>query len=56
MQLDINSYYTRFETYTARSGVLHAQKLLDRMAGDTHQYLQPYNRDFFYLVARKGLA
>lgn len=57
MQLDINSYYTRFETYSVGAGkALQAQKLLDRMAGDAKQYLQPYNRDFFYLVTGTRLA
>lgn len=52
MQLDINSFYTRFDTYSAGSGgALRAQKLLTQMQGDARQFLTPYNRDFFYLTA-----
>jgi hypothetical protein len=54
MQLDINSWWTRFVTY-APSGVGHrlvAQKLLSDMVGDARQFLVPDTRDFFYLTAR----
>jgi hypothetical protein len=56
MQLDINSFYTRFFTYepadpanTANS--LKAVQLLQAMSGNESQYLVPYNRDFFYVTA-----
>ncbi len=53
MQLDINSYWTRFVTYgPAASGHgLVAQKLLASMQGDTRQFLVPDSRDFFYVTA-----
>ncbi|MFL5804537.1 MAG: phosphodiester glycosidase family protein [Roseiflexaceae bacterium] len=53
MQLDINSYWTRFVTYapTGNGGGLVAQKLLDQMFGDARQFLAPDSRDFFYITA-----
>jgi len=54
MQLDINSYWTRFVTYAtpnAKSTPV-ATKLLDGMLGDAHQFLAPDTRDFFYLTER----
>jgi hypothetical protein len=54
MQLDINSYWTRFVTYavTRARGTPVATKLLDGMPGDAHQFLMPDIRDFFYLTKR----
>jgi hypothetical protein len=53
MQLDINSWWTRFVTYAPGAGHrLVAQKLLSDMAGDARQFLAPDTRDFFYLTAR----
>jgi hypothetical protein len=53
MQLDINSWWTRFVTYvpTGIGSRLLAQKLLTDMAGDARQFLEPDTRDFFYLTA-----
>lgn len=59
MQLDINSFYTRFVTYQAApdpkaSGYpLVADKLLNQMSGDPALFLHPYNRDFFYITYRQ---
>jgi hypothetical protein len=54
MQLDINSWWTRFVTYAPSSAGhrLAAQKLLSDMVGDARQFLVPDTRDFFYLTAR----
>jgi hypothetical protein len=54
MQLDINSWWTRFVTYAPSSAShrLIAQKLLSDMAGDARQFLTPDIRDFFYLTVR----
>jgi hypothetical protein len=54
MQLDINSWWTRFVTYALddRSNHLVAQKLLQDMVGDQRQFLAPDSRDFFYVTAR----
>jgi len=54
MQLDINSWWTRFVTYAPSSTGYHlvAQKLLSDMVGDTRQFLVPDTRDFFYLTAQ----
>ena len=54
MQLDINSSWPRFVTYAAtRAGSAPiATKLLNGMVGDTHQFLRPDSRDFFYLTER----
>lgn len=53
MQLDINSYWTRFDTFVAQPDrSLVAQKLLDAMPGDTSMFLTPDTRDFFYVTAR----
>jgi len=53
MQLDINKFYTRFDTYEVDSnGQLLAQKLIDQMQGNATQYLKPNSRDFFYLTVR----
>jgi hypothetical protein len=56
MQLDINSFYTRFFTYEpadAANGAssLKAIPLLQAMSGNVTQYLVPYSRDFFYVTA-----
>jgi Phosphodiester glycosidase len=53
MQLDINSYWTRFVTYApaATGKGLAAQKLTDAMVGDARQFLAPDTRDFFYVTA-----
>ena len=56
MQLDINGYYTRFVTYAAAGGQpLAAHKLLKEMTGDPSQFLRPYDRDFFYVMARPAI-
>jgi len=54
MQLDINSFWTRFVTYkpTGDRRSPAAQKLLAQMAGSDHQFLTPDERDFFYLTTR----
>ena len=55
MQLDINSYYTRFVTYSpSKAGSqypIKAAKLLDQMTAGPTQFLSPYDRDFMYLTA-----
>jgi hypothetical protein len=51
MQLDINSWWARFVTYSQSNGRLAAQKLVADMAGDARQFLAPDTRDFFYLTA-----
>jgi hypothetical protein len=52
MQLDINSWWTRFVTYTPDAGGrLRAQKLLTSMDGDGRQFLAPDSRDFIYVTA-----
>jgi hypothetical protein len=52
MQLDINSYWTRFVTYTpaADGHTPIAQKLIDAMGGNARQFLAPDTRDFFYVT------
>jgi hypothetical protein len=54
MQLDINSFWTRFVIYGYASDGkgLVAQKLLAPMVGDARQFLAPDSRDFFYVTAR----
>ena len=54
MQLDINSWWTRFVTYApiGSSKRLTAQKLITSMVGDARQFLIPDTRDFFYVTAR----
>ena len=53
MQLDINSFWTRFVTFAHTSNDhLEAQKLTDSMQGDTRQFLAPDSRDFFYVTAK----
>ena len=57
MQLDINSGYQRFITYQPNnSGTglpLTAQPLLSEMNNDPTLYLQPSDRDFFYMTMRQ---
>jgi len=58
MQLDINGFYTRFVTYQpvtnpkANAFPVIAHKLLNEMPTSATQFLTPYDRDFFYLLAR----
>jgi hypothetical protein len=54
MQLDINSWWARFVTYTPAGSEnrLVAQKLITSMIGDSRQFLVPDTRDFFYVTAR----
>lgn len=53
MQLDINSWWTRFVTFApVAGGHVVAQKLLADMAGDARQFLAPDIRDFFYVTVR----
>lgn len=52
MQLDINSYWTRFDTFsTTPVGEIAAQNLLTGMHGDSKLFLTPYSRDFLYVTA-----
>jgi hypothetical protein len=55
MQLDINSYWTRFVTYTpsANGHAPIAQKLINSMVGNTRQFLAPDTRDFFDVTAER---
>lgn len=51
MQLDINSFWTRFVTFTrGTANVLQAEKLLAGMKGGSRQFIDPDSRDFFYLT------
>lgn len=54
MQLDINSWWVRFVTYSTNPNTHRpiAQKLLTDMIGDTRQFLVADSRDFFYVTAR----
>ena len=54
MQLDINSWWVRFVTYTTDPTTHRptAQKLLTDMIGDKRQFLIADSRDFFYVTAR----
>lgn len=59
MELDINQYYAHFETYqpgtpsaTSGSFKLVAHRLLDKMINESHIYLFPNPRDFFYLTPK----
>lgn len=58
MQLDINGFYTRFAIYQPANGKgkypVVAQKLLDQMTVLPTQFLQPYDRDFFYVTLLPG--
>jgi hypothetical protein len=55
MQLDINSFWTRFVTYASMNGTpLQAQKLLSGMQGNSYQFLAADTRDFFYVTRRNG--
>jgi len=56
MQLDINGFYTRFVTYGPADAAnskypVKADKLLKEMTASPTQFLVPYDRDFFYVVA-----
>lgn len=54
MQLDINGFYTRFATFRpAAANSRHpvvAEKLLNEMSVAPNQFLDPYDRDFFYVT------
>jgi Phosphodiester glycosidase len=54
MQLDINGFYTRFAIYRPSSGKskypVIADKLLNEMTIAPGQFLDPYDRDFFYVT------
>ena len=57
MQLDINQFYAHFYTYqpvsnpaTAQGFLVTGQRLLDQMTNNSHLYLKPNVRDFFYLT------
>jgi hypothetical protein len=55
MQLDINGSYTRFASYTPdgignKTLQVQAEMLLKDMRGGPLQFLEPYNRDFFYVT------
>lgn len=60
MQLDINGYYTRFAIYQVNTNVIQgkppvtALKLLDQMTVPQSQFLNPYDRDFFYVTLHEG--
>jgi hypothetical protein len=53
MQLDINSFWTRFVTFvpTRPGQPPAAQKLLASMQGGPRQFITPDTRDFFYVTA-----
>ena len=54
MQLDINGFYTRFAIYRAGQAYSRypvvADKLLNEMSVTPNQFLDPYDRDFFYVT------
>lgn len=54
MQLDINSFWTRFVAYSSSKGggAPVAQKLTSDMLGDSRQFIAADTRDFFYLTLR----
>lgn len=53
MQLDINSFWTRFVTFHQQTNQMpRAQKLLDAMQGDHQQFVAPDSRDFFYVTSK----
>ena len=53
MQLDINSFWTRFVTFRQQANQMpQAQKLLDAMQGDRQQFVAPDSRDFFYVTSK----
>jgi hypothetical protein len=58
MQLDINGFYTRFAIYHAAGAKSHhsvvADKLLNQMTILPGQFLDPYDRDFFYVTLHRG--
>lgn len=59
MQLDINSFFTRFVTYRPNdkpkpASPVVADKLLNEMTAPATQFLHPYDRDFFYVTARRS--
>jgi hypothetical protein len=62
MQLDINGFYTRFAIYqpnpnpstTKGQHAVIAEKLLNQMTIPVNQYLDPYDRDFFYITLHRG--
>lgn len=62
MQTDINHPFDRFDTFNKTSHrvnflgqnvvlPLKSNKLIDKMNGDSTQFLVPYKRDFFYLTS-----
>jgi hypothetical protein len=51
MELDINSYWTSFNSY-ARPGARQPTKLLEEMERPAERYLTPDDRDFFALYLR----
>ena len=58
MQLDINGFFTRFAIYhTAPPNSRHpvaADKLLNEMSVTPNQFLEPYDRDFFYVTLHRN--
>jgi hypothetical protein len=63
MQLDVNTTWERFVTFSDKSQAVRASgkdvslpatavKLIDQMAGGPTQFLAPWERDFFYLTYR----
>lgn len=55
MQLDINGFFDRFVTYAPATSPyarypLVAKKLFSTMSATQAQFMDPYNRDFFYVT------
>jgi Phosphodiester glycosidase len=54
MQLDINPYWTHFDTFTADGPTLRPEPLLEAMRNQAdNRYLKPNARDFFYVTLNK---
>jgi hypothetical protein len=53
IQLDINNYWTHFDSFTSSGAGLKTVALLDFMRGvDDQRFLDAYIRDYFYITAR----
>ncbi len=51
MQLDINSYWVRFATFTPKgNGQYYYESILSTLQNGGGSYLHGYNKDFFYLT------
>jgi len=51
IQLDINDYWVHFDAIQNSGGALASQPLMDGMKNDG-RYLHPFERDFFYVIAK----